>query len=65
MKNKIVRKDGIEFERKSKTRNYDSVINVRVSRETLEELKQIAEKLGVKYNTMVREILKDYVEKEK
>ena len=65
MKQQITRKDGINYERKSKTRNYDSVINVRVSRETLEELKQIAEKLGVKYNTMVREILEDYVEKEK
>ena len=65
MKQEITRKDGIVYERKNKTRNYDSVINVRVSRETLEELKQIAEKLGVKYNTMVREILEDYVEKEK
>ena len=65
MKQEIPRKDGIVYERKNKTRNYDSVINVRVSRETLEELKQIAEKLGVKYNTMVREILEDYVEKEK
>lgn len=65
MKNKIIRKDGIEYERKSKTRNYNSVINIRVSRETIEELKRIAEKYGTKYNTMVREVLEDYVEREK
>lgn len=65
MKNKIIRKDGIEYERKSKTRNYDSTINIRVSRETLNDLKNIAEHLGVKYNTMIREILEDFVIKEK
>lgn len=65
MKNKIVRKDGIEYERKSKTRNYDSVINIRVSHETIEELKKIAEKYQSKYNTLVRELIEDFVEREK
>ena len=65
MKNKITRKDGIEYERKSKTRNYDSVINIRISKETIEDLKTIANKYGTKYNTMVREVLEDYVEREK
>lgn len=65
MKQQIARKDGINYERKSKTRNYDSVINIRISKETVNSLKEIAEHLGVKYNTMVREILEDYVEREK
>lgn len=65
MKQQINRKDGINYERKSKTRNYDSVINIRISKETVNSLKEIAEHLGVKYNTMVREILEDYVEREK
>jgi predicted DNA binding CopG/RHH family protein len=65
MKQEITRKDGIVYERKNKTRNYDSNINIRVSRETLEELKKIAAKLGVKYNSMVRGIIEDFVEKEK
>lgn len=65
MKREITRKDGIVYERKNKTRNYDSNINIRVSRETLEELKKIAAKLGVKYNSMVRGIIEDFVEKEK
>lgn len=62
---KITRKDGIEYERKNKTRNYDSIINIRVSRETIEDLKEIASKYGIKYNTMVREVLEDYIRKEK
>lgn len=65
MKQEISRKDGIVYERKNKIRNYDSNINIRVSRETLEELKKIAAKLGVKYNAMVRGIIEDFVEKEK
>jgi predicted DNA binding CopG/RHH family protein len=65
VKMKITRKDGIEYERKNKTRNYDSIINIRVSRETIEDLKQIASKYGIKYNTMVREVLEDYIRKEK
>ena len=65
MKNKITRKDGIEYERKSKTKNYDSVINIRVSHETIEKLKQIANRYGTKYNTLIRELLEDYIERER
>ena len=63
---KIIRKDGIEYEKtKEKEKHYDSNINIRVSRETIESLKQIADKYGIKYNTMVRELIEDYIEKEK
>ena len=61
MKQTIIR-NGKEITRNMKIVNYDSNINIRVSSETIEELKQIANSLGVKYNTMVREILEDYVE---
>lgn len=67
MENKIEIKrcDGIEYERKSKVKNYDTVINMRISSETVKDLKEIATRYGTKYNTMVREILEDYVEREK
>lgn len=67
MENKIEIKrcDGIEYERKSKAKNYDTVINMRISSETVKNLKEIAARYGTKYNTMVREILEDYVEREK
>lgn len=63
MKQQINRKDGINYERNSKTKNYDSVINIRVSHDTIEDLKKIAEYLGVKYNAMVRGILEDFIKK--
>ena len=65
MKQTIIRKDGTEFERNMKSKKYDSNINIRVSRGTIEALKKIADKYEIKYNTMVREILEDYVEREK
>ena len=65
MKQTIIRKDGTEFERNMKSKKYDSNINIRVSRGTIEDLKKIADKYEIKYNTMVREILEDYVEREK
>ena len=61
MKQQINRKDGINYERKSKTRNFDSTINIRVSKETVEDLKKIAKNSNVKYNTMIREILEEVV----
>lgn len=63
---KIIRKDGIEYEKtKEKEKHYDSNIHIRVSRETIEDLKAIANKYGIKYNTMVRGLIEDYIEKEK
>ena len=65
MKQKIIRKDGIIMERTIKEKHYDSNICIRISKETIEDLKTIADRLGIKYNTMIREILEDYVEREK
>ena len=64
MKQTIIR-NGKEIERNMKEKHYDSNICIRVSKETIEQLKEIAEKYGTKWNTMVREILEDYVEREK
>ena len=64
MQQTIIR-NGKEIARNMKIVNYDSNINIRVSSETIKELKKIAEKYGIKYNTMVREVLEDYVERER
>lgn len=64
MKQTIIR-NGKEIERNKKIVNYDSNINIRISSETIKQLKEIANKYGVKYNTMIREVLEDYVEREK
>ena len=64
MKQTIIR-NGKEIERTMKEKHYDSNINIRISKETIEDLKKIAYKYGIKYNTMIREVLEDYVEREK
>lgn len=64
MKQTIIRY-GKEIERNMKEKHYDSNICIRISKETIEQLKEIAEKYGTRWNTMVREILEDYVEREK
>lgn len=64
MKQTIIR-NGKEIVKNKKVVNYDSNINIRISSQTIEGLKEIAKRYDVKYNTMVREILEDYVEKER
>lgn len=60
---KIIRKDGIIYERKEKVRNYDKRIFIRISAETFDKLQKLADKKGKKCMTLCREILEEYVEK--
>lgn len=64
MKQTIIR-NGKEIVRNMKIVNYDSNINIRVSSETIKDLKKIADKYGIKYNAMIRGVLEDYVERER
>ena len=60
MKQTIIR-NGKEITRNMKKVNYDTNINIRISSDTIKGLKEIAVRSGVKYNTMVREILEEVV----
>lgn len=60
MKQTIIR-NGKEITRNMKAINYDSNICIRISSKTIEDLKEIAERKEKKYNTMIREILEDYI----
>lgn len=60
MKQTIIR-NGKEITRNMKAINYDSNINIRIAKETISDLKDIAERRNKKYNTMIREILEDYI----
>ena len=63
--NQVIIRKGKEIEKEMREVKYDSNINIRIAKSTIEELKKIADKYGIKWNTMVREILEDYVEREK
>ena len=64
MKQTIIR-NGKEITRNMKAINYDSNICIRISSDTILKLKSIAANKNKKYNTMIREILEDYVEQNK
>lgn len=60
MKQTIIR-NGKEITRNMKPINYDSNINIRISKESINDLKEIAEKYGMKYNTFVRTVLEECI----
>ena len=57
----IKRKDGIEYYRK-KREILNIKVNIRINENTLNELKEIAEKKGIKYNALIRNVLENYIE---
>ena len=57
----IKRKDGIEYYRRKKE-TLNIKVNIRISENTLNELKEIAEKKGIKYNALIRNVLENYIE---
>ena len=57
----VIRKDGIIYEKNFNDVPYDKRINIRVSSSLIEKLKYIAIKKGIRWNSMVRNILENYV----
>lgn len=64
MTEKIIRKDGIVYERKKRNTedSLDSNLCIRIDSKLIEKLKQIAKEENIKYNQLVREVLEDYAE---
>lgn len=72
MKQKIVRKDGIVFERRTKEKVLNDNINIRIEKNKKEKIKEIANKLGVGYQELIKnkldelinegELISDYLE---
>lgn len=63
---KILRKDGIEYERtKTKNLNYDKKICIKLSTTQYEEAKKMGEDIGISFAELVREGLKLVAEKKK
>ena len=57
----VIRKDGVVYEKRFNDVLCDKNITVRASTSLIEKLKYIATKKGVRWNTMVRTILEEYV----
>ena len=60
----IKRSDGIEYYRKKREIKYDVRVNFKWSSSQLNKMKQIAGEKGMKYHTLIKEVLDDFIEKE-
>ena len=61
MKQKIVRKDGIVYERRTKEKVLNNNINIRIEKEKKEKIKEIANKLGVGYQELIKKKLDELI----
>ena len=64
MKQTITRSDGVIYERKPKETQYDTKIQMRLSTEQIAKLKEYAKKENLKYTTLIRELIEDFIERE-
>lgn len=55
------RKDGMP--KRPKKVNYDKVINMKISSELEEKIKQVATELGISYQPFIRNVMNDYCER--
>lgn len=64
MKQIIKTKNGTTYERNWDVREYYKHLHIRISDNTMQKLKNIADKKQVKYSDIVRNLIEDYLEKE-
>lgn len=64
MKKTIIRKDGIEYQRNARDVICDKTLTIRLPQCLLDDIKYVAEKNNIKWNTMARNVIEQYVKKE-
>ena len=64
MKQIIKTKNGTTYERNWDVREYYKHLHIRISDNTMQKLKNIANKKQVKYSDIVRNLIEDYLVKE-
>lgn len=60
----VKRNDGTEFYRKKREIKFEKSVSFRYSTDKIEKLKRIAEKNSTKYQTLIKDILDEYLKKE-
>lgn len=60
----VKRNDGTEFYRKKREVKFEKSVSFRYSTDKIEKLKEIAEKNNTKYQTLIKDILDEYLKKE-
>lgn len=64
MKQIIKTKNGTTYEREWNVKEYYKNLNIRIDNDTMERLREKANEQGIKYSDIVRNLIKEYIEKE-
>ena len=64
MKQIIKTKNGKTYERNWDVKGYYTHLNIRINENTMQKLRNIADKKQIKYSDIVRNLIEDYLEKE-
>ena len=60
----LIKRNGTEYYRKKREVKYNKTISFRYEEEKLDKYKQLSDKKGIKYQTVMKQVLNNYLESE-
>ena len=60
----LIKRNGTEYYRKKREVKFEKSVSFRYSTDKIEKLKRIAEENNTKYQTLIKDILDEYLKKE-
>lgn len=60
----LIKRNGTEYYRKKREVKYNKTISFRYEEEKLDKYKQLSDKKGIKYQTLMKQVLNNYLESE-
>lgn len=60
----LIKRNGKEYYRKKREVKYNKTISFRYEEEKLDKYKQLSDKKGIKYQTLMKQVLNNYLESE-
>lgn len=60
----LIKRNGKEYYRKKREVKYNKTISFRYEEEKLDKYKQLSEEKGIKYQTLMKKVLNNYLESE-
>lgn len=58
----LIKRNGTEYYRKKREVKYNKTISFRYEEEKLDKYKQLSDKKGIKYQTLMKKVLNNYLE---
>ena len=58
----LIKRNGTEYYRKKREVKYNKTISFRYEEEKLDKYKQLSEEKGIKYQTLMKQVLNNYLE---